>query len=66
MTKLFLWLALISVGIAAATLAVLHFTSAHVAVQRAVIPGKLSQPHAFLENNCAACHSPAKGVEAKN
>ena len=66
MTKLFLWFALVIVGIAAATLAVLHFTSAQVAVQRAVIPGKLSQRHAFLENNCAACHTPAKGVEAKN
>ena len=31
-----------------------------------VLPGELSQPHAFLENNCAACHTPVKGVEAKN
>ena len=31
-----------------------------------VIPGDLSQGHAFLENNCAACHTPLKGVEAKN
>ena len=66
MTKLFLWFALVIVGIAAATLAVLHFTRAQVAVQRMVLPGKLSQRHAFLENNCAACHTPAKGVEAKN
>ncbi len=34
--------------------------------QRMAAPGELSQPHAFLENNCAACHTPVKGVEAKN
>ena len=31
-----------------------------------VAPGQLSQPHAFLENNCAACHTPVQGVEAQN
>jgi hypothetical protein len=31
--------------------------------QLAVVPGALSQPHAFLSNNCAACHSPIRGVE---
>ena len=34
--------------------------------QHTVLPGELSQPHAFLENNCAACHTANKGVEAKN
>lgn len=34
--------------------------------QHTVLPGALSQSHAFLENNCAACHTPRKGVEAKN
>ena len=34
--------------------------------QHAVLPGALSKPHAFLENNCAACHTAVKGVEAKN
>ncbi len=34
--------------------------------QHMVAPGELSQPHAFLANNCAACHTPVKGVEAKN
>ena len=34
--------------------------------QHSVLPGALSQPHAFLENNCAACHTAVKGVEAKN
>ena len=60
MTKLFLWIALVSVGVAAATLAVMHFPRAQVTVQRSVIPGKLSQPHAFLENKCAACHTPIR------
>ncbi len=26
-------------------------------------PGPLSESHAFLENNCAACHAPVTGVE---
>lgn len=34
--------------------------------QRMVEPGALSKPHAFLENNCAACHTPGIGVEAQN
>ena len=34
--------------------------------QHTVLPGALSQPHAFLESNCAACHTANKGVEAKN
>ena len=66
MTKLLLWLALIIGGVAAATLAFLHYPPAKAAARRAVLPGALSQPHAFLENNCAACHTPVKGVEAKN
>ena len=37
-----------------------------VSWQHMVLPGALSQPHAFLENNCAACHTSVKGVEAKN
>ena len=66
MTKLFLSIALAIVGVAAATLTIIHFPRARFAVQRAVRPGELSQPHAFLANNCAACHTPVKGVEAKN
>ncbi len=31
--------------------------------QQAVKPGGLSQSHAFLSNECAACHTPVKGVE---
>ena len=34
--------------------------------QHTILPGELSQPHAFLESNCAACHTANKGVEAKN
>ncbi len=32
--------------------------------QHMVSPGDLSQAHATLENNCAACHTPIAGVEA--
>lgn len=34
--------------------------------QRMASPGALSRPHTFLEHNCAACHTPVTGVEAKN
>ena len=63
MTKLILWIALVIVGIAAATLAVLRFTPAQVAVQRAVRPGHLSAAHASLENNCSACHTSVAGPD---
>ena len=66
MKKLVVIIALIIGGIATATLALMHFAPAKVTAQRAAIPGRLSKAHAFLENNCAACHSPVKGVEAKN
>ena len=66
MTKFVLSIALVVVGVAAATLALLHFPRAQILAQRAVKPGELSQPHAFLENNCAACHTPLKGVVAQN
>ncbi len=32
--------------------------------QQMTEPGALSAPHAHLENNCAACHTSVKGVEA--
>ncbi len=66
MNKPVLYLALVIVGGAAATLAVLHFPRARAATQLAVKPGEVSQPHAFLENNCTACHTAGKGVEAQN
>ena len=34
--------------------------------QRMALPGELSSKHAFLEHNCAACHTSVQGVEAKN
>jgi hypothetical protein len=34
--------------------------------QRQASPGRLSTSHAFLENNCAACHTSVRGVEAAN
>ncbi len=34
--------------------------------QRMALPGQLSDAHAFLEHNCAACHTSVKGVEASN
>ncbi len=37
-----------------------------VAWQQQASPGRLSTAHAFLENNCAACHTSVKGVEAAN
>jgi hypothetical protein len=32
--------------------------------QKMSSPGELSKAHAFLDNNCAACHTPNKGVVA--
>lgn len=32
--------------------------------QRQASPGRLSEAHAFLETNCAACHSAGRGPEA--
>ena len=34
--------------------------------ERTARPGDLSKPHAFLEHNCAACHTAGKSVEAKS
>jgi Outer membrane cytochrome MtrC/MtrF-like, domains II/IV len=34
--------------------------------QAAASPGPLSKAHAFLENNCNACHTPVAGVTASN
>lgn len=34
--------------------------------ERMARPGDLSKPHAFLEHNCAACHTGGKGVEASS
>ncbi len=34
--------------------------------QRMALPGELSKAHAFLEHNCAACHTAGKGALASN
>ena len=34
--------------------------------QHMASPGDLSKAHAFLENNCAACHTPTRSVLAQN
>jgi hypothetical protein len=64
MNKPVLYLALVIVSVAATTLTLLHFKRAQVTAELAVRPGELSQSHAFLGNNCAACHTPQQGVTA--
>ena len=44
----------------------LHAILSPASWQHTVIPGELSQGHAFLDNNCAACHTPVKGILAQN
>ncbi len=39
---------------------------ASVEWQRMASPGDLSQPHAFLSHNCAACHTPVEGATPAN
>lgn len=56
-------------GLGAVALAVLlGKTSLGQAVtwQRQASPGRLSAAHAFLEDNCAACHTADRGPEAAN
>ncbi|MCI0456029.1 MAG: cytochrome c3 family protein, partial [Gemmataceae bacterium] len=55
------------VALAVTVLAILLRTSSlgeAVTWQRQASPGRLSAAHAFLENNCAACHTAVKGPEA--
>src|SRR5262249_34123904 len=53
------------VGAAIVLVVLLRNTSLGQAVtwQRQASPGRLSASHAFLENNCATCHTPVRGVE---
>ena len=63
------WVTIIAALIAAAVLGgVLHQRGVMQAAiwQRQVSPGRLSAAHASLENDCAGCHTPVKGVEAEN
>ena len=66
MTKLILSIALVVVGIAAATFALLHFQPLQVIVQDAVRPGALSPKHAYLADRCTSCHEPTVGVTVVN
>ena len=52
----------------AAALAALWESGANTvsAWQRQASPGRLSSAHAFLDDNCAACHTAVKGVVASN
>jgi hypothetical protein len=54
------------VGVAVTLVVVLRNTSLGRAEtwQRQANPGRLAASHAFLENNCSACHTSVKGVEA--
>lgn len=72
-----LWFAFAAVAIIAALFAAYYFWGSHhgfersamlsaTAWQRMALPGELSRKHAFLEHNCAACHTAVKGVEAGN
>ncbi|HEY0847451.1 MAG TPA: cytochrome c3 family protein [Noviherbaspirillum sp.] len=72
-----LWPAVLSAIAVTAVLAVLgYFLSDHSggsptllkpeAWQHMARPGALSQAHAFLENDCAACHTAVKGPEGSN
>ena len=36
------------------------------ALQNVASPGELSSVHAFMEHDCAACHTPIKGPDASN
>lgn len=62
MKTLMLWLALIAAAVTAATLSVLHFESTSSALKQFVSPGALSPRHAYLGDQCAACHEPMIGV----
>ena len=69
MKKRLKWITIIALLGVAALLLFLPQTSRIRSVafwKRQTSPGKLSASHAFLENNCAACHTPIKGVEAFN
>ena len=71
-----LWpFAVAAIAIVAALFGVFYFLGNHpggvrsgvlskTAWQRMALPGELSRAHAFLEHNCAACHTAGKGAEA--
>ena len=66
MIKLILSLALAVAVITTATLGLLHFRAAQVAVEHTLSPGELSPKHAFLADRCESCHEPMVGVTVVN
>jgi len=62
------WIALVLVAAAALSAAVVFRASWMKTYlpswQQQVSPGRLSASHAWLETNCAACHTPVKSAEA--
>ena len=67
-------LALFGLGVFAMAFVLFFYFSPHHRSQRfssgawqhMVSPGELSNAHAFLENNCAACHTATKSVAAQS
>ncbi len=57
---------LIIAGLLVAVAAIIAMPYSDTVPSYLVNPGPLSQPHAFLESRCNACHTPIKGVEASN
>ncbi len=57
---------LIGAGLLAVVTAVIAMPYSDTVPRYLVNPGPLSQPHAFLEKRCSACHTSTKGVEASN
>lgn len=66
MKLLALWLALIVAVVAAASLAVAYFEPASSALKQLIRPAPLSPRHAFLGDQCTACHEPGVGVTVAN
>jgi hypothetical protein len=62
MKVLALWLALIVAIAVAASVSVVHFKPVSSALKQFVMPGPLSLRHAYLGDQCAACHEPGDGV----
>ena len=54
------------VAVAVVFVFALRRTSLGEVARRQASPGRLSAAHSFTENNCAACHTPFRGVEAAN
>ena len=57
---------LVVAGLLVVVAALFAMPQSGTVLRYSVNPGLLSQPHAFLENRCDACHSPVQGVEASN